>query len=59
MILFHNKKHGVNFYECWYAEEPCKKRRIIRYFESSRPMTERGNWEKKRTLLSDLAETEE
>lgn len=58
MILFHNKKHGVNFYECWYAEEPIRRKGIIRYNQSIEMFPDGFHWEKKRTLLSklDLAE---
>ena len=58
MLLLHKKKHGINFYTVWFAEEPIKKSGIIAYREymGDKPSENASDCH---TLVTDLTETEE
>lgn len=57
MLTISRKKHGIEFIDCWYADESLKKKGIIRYYQSVKPMGKKT--ESFDTLLTDLTESEE
>lgn len=58
MLLFHKKRHGINFYNVWFAEQPLKKAGIISYYEykGKCPKTDCLEFD---TLITDLTEEED
>lgn len=57
MLTLTRKKHGIEFVDCWYADESFKKKGIIQYYQSLKPIGRKI--ESFDTLLTDLTESEE
>ena len=58
MLSFHKKRHGVDFYTIWFANEPVKKRGVISYREYIGEVSDcsRTRFD---TYVSDITKTEE
>ena len=57
MLIIHNRKHGIDFYNIWYAAELFKKKGIITYHEYTGGQPEQAD--EFHTLITDLTESEE
>lgn len=57
MLIIHNRKHGIDFYNIWYATELFKKKGIITYHEYTGVQPEKSD--AFHTLVTDLTESEE
>ena len=58
MLKVTRRRHGINFIDCWYAEQPIRDKGIIQYWEAAFSQTG-SQREEFPTLFSDLTETEE
>jgi len=58
MLLFHKRKHGIDFYNVWFAERPFRKPGIVYYYEYTGecPKAEHIEFD---TLITDLTESED
>lgn len=57
MLIIHDRKHGIDFYNIWYAKEFYKGRGIITYHEYMGDAPVKAT--EFQTLVTDLTETEE
>lgn len=58
MLVFHRKRHGINFYNVWFADSPFTKSGIVSYHEYTGkcPKVDHVEFD---TLITDLTEDEE
>lgn len=57
MLVIHNRKHGIDFYNIWYASTPFLRKGIITYQEYMGEKTPKAD--EFHTLITDLTESEE
>lgn len=57
MLILERKKHGVLVTDCWYADEDIKKKGLIQYHESIKPIGKKIRTFE--TLVSDLTQSPE
>lgn len=57
MLIITEKRHGVSIIDCWFADEPIKMDGIIRYKQSSIPLSDVA--EEFESLITNLTEDEE
>lgn len=57
MLCLKHEKHGITFFDCWYAKEPWHKKGIIRYYEAEKPFGKKIKTFE--TLISSIVGTEE
>lgn len=59
MVVVGTKRHGIWYYDVWYADAPFVKNGIIVYKSAERPIGNNISIKIKKTLITDLLESEE